>query len=332
MKTHLGRITLLFVCLFLLEAAFAEAAYRDTIEKSFKVKPGGHLILDTDRGSIEVYTHEGNTVKVTVKRKVDVSDREEAKEILERFNIDFDHNGRDVRIRAEFDEGGLSFWRRIRKRLKLRYIIVVPQKYNVDLQTAGGSISVEDLQGEVRSKTSGGSLTFGNIDGPVWGRTSGGSVTLDGCKGIADVKTSGGSIYIGEVDGNVQAFTSGGSIKIVRARGEVMAKTSGGSIKVDEVTGAVDAATSGGNIKVYISAQPQRDCKLRTSGGSIYAYIADGIKLDLEASTSGGHVETEFPVTVQGKISKSSLRAKINGGGPLLILKTSGGSIYLKSM
>jgi hypothetical protein len=37
-----------------------------------------------------------------------------------------------------------------------------------------------------------------------------------------------------------------------------------------------------------------------------------------------------MPVTVQGSISKNRLRGKLNGGGPSVVLKTSGGSIEIR--
>ena len=52
----------------------------------------------------------------------------------------------------------------------------------------------------------------------------------------------------------------------------------------------------------------------------------------VNAGTSGGRVRTEFPVTIRGEISKRKLQAKINGGGPELYLRTSGGSIYLNEL
>jgi hypothetical protein len=49
----------------------------------------------------------------------------------------------------------------------------------------------------------------------------------------------------------------------------------------------------------------------------------------VDAKTSGGKVVTEFPVIVQGELKKSVLVGKINGGGPELLLRTSGGNIKL---
>jgi len=41
----------------------------------------------------------------------------------------------------------------------------------------------------------------------------------------------------------------------------------------------------------------------------------------------GGRVTTELPVTVQVELSTTTLQAKINAGGPKLMLRTSGGDI-----
>jgi hypothetical protein len=44
----------------------------------------------------------------------------------------------------------------------------------------------------------------------------------------------------------------------------------------------------------------------------------------------GCGVSTDLPVTIQGSIRRDTLRAKINGGGPELYLRTSGGGIHIR--
>jgi len=56
------------------------------------------------------------------------------------------------------------------------------------------------------------------------------------------------------------------------------------------------------------------------------------VKLNLDAKTSGGRVHTDFPVTVRGEISRRMLKAELNGGGPELYLRTSGGSIHIREL
>ena len=303
----------------------------DTIEKSFQVKPGGKLILETDIGSIEVLSRNTNTLEVEVIQEAKTASSSRAERILEDFEVSFRQSGDNVYVTGEYRRGSLSrFWNNIGRYIRVKFQVTVPQEFNVDLKTKGGSISVNDLKGDVQSKTSGGSLAFSRIDGPVYGRTSGGSIRLTSCSGNADVKTSGGSITLGDVNGDVTAHTSGGSIKVGKAKGSVDVHTSGGGIHVEEAWGAIKAHTSGGSITAHISDQPESDCSLTTSGGSITVHLADKIGLDLNARASGGRVYTEFPVMVSGEINKSSLKAKINDGGPQFYLYTSGGSIYIR--
>ncbi len=288
----------------------------ETKSQTFDVAPGGRLVVDTDLGSIEVDTVDSDRVTVDVTW----SGRGE-----DDFSVDFTHSQNHVTVRGDYQRSGFFGWA---SSPKVRFEIKVPQRFDVDVKTSGGSVSIADLTGEAHAKTSGGSLSFGHITGSIWGRTSGGSISLEGGRGPADIHTSGGSIRIGEVDGEIAAQTSGGSIHIVRAGGNVKAETSGGSIKVDEVMGAIDASTSGGSVTAYLSQQPKGDCRLSTSGGRVVAYLADGVAVDLDAKSSGGGVTSDLTVASEVK-SRTSLVGQINGGGPRLTLRSSGGGVRL---
>ena len=313
-KKILSILMALGVILFCVSCETLNAGYEDSMEKSFDVGEGGKLIVNTDIGSIKVKAEGKEGVRVKVFKKARTSSESRAEEIFSHLKIDFRKSGDDVIIEADYDSKKFRSIFGRRSNLSVRFVVTVPERYDLDLSTKGGSIDVSEIEGDVKARTSGGSLKFAYVKGPVWGKTSGGSVTLDGCTGNADVNTSGGGIRIGEVKGEVKAYTSGGSIK------------------VKEVMGTINAKTSGGSISVYISKQPKADCSLVTSGGTITAYLAEGIGVDVDAGTSGGSGSTDFPVTIKGKIKKTKLNAKINGGGPELYLHTSGGSVRIKEM
>ncbi|MFB0517029.1 MAG: DUF4097 domain-containing protein [Candidatus Neomarinimicrobiota bacterium] len=299
----------------------------DVISRTFDVDYGGTLTVDTERGSIEVGSARGKKVTVEITRKVPFG--ADTEEILEDFEIEFDQSGKDVSIVAKSKRDWDWFdWD---NHLRIHYDITVPEKYNLDLNTAGGSIKIADLEGNVECETSGGSLHISQIKGSIYGRTSGGSITLMGSDGTADLKTSGGGIDIGQVAGLVKAHTSGGSVQIDEAGGEVEVSTSGGSIQVNEVRGSIKASTSGGSVTATISKQPENDCTLKTSGGGVTVYLAEGIKVDVNAKTSGGNVICDLPITVEGLSGRSEITGKINGGGPELYLRSSGGPIRIKS-
>jgi DUF4097 and DUF4098 domain-containing protein YvlB len=309
-------------------AGLAYGSDENAVAKSFTVQPGGRLVVNTDLGSIEVRGVEANSVDITVSREVRRGNTEET---LAEFKLDFEQKGNDIFVTGDGGrQGSHGFWNDIGNRLRVRFVITVPKVYNLELKTSGGSVDVAEIQGRVESRTSGGSLFFDRITGDVLGRTSGGSIRVGAVDGEVEVHTSGGGIKIDETTGNVVARTSGGSIEISKAGGDVDAETSGGSIRAGDIRGGLEADTSGGSVTATLSVQPQTRCKLTASGGSITIYLAENVGMDVDARSSGGGVSTDFPVTIQGPIRRDTLRAKINGGGPELYLRTSGGGIHIR--
>lgn len=254
--TYLNAV-LVYIILFYSTSLFAE-----TFTEKFDVNLGGQLTVRTDAGSIKIETHDEATVELRVK----IENRE----------------GDKFTYRHELSNGNLTIIGEIEKNqnwvrnLKVEFNLLIPKNYNVELNTSGGSLSIEDLVGELNARTSGGSINVGNIVG------------------------------------NVELHTSGGSIN------------------TDTVTGNLNAHTSGGSIKVSMDKQPTEDAKLTTSGGSITAYLNSDVQLDINASTSGGRVKSDFEI--DGRIKKMSVKGSINGGGPKLTLRTSGGSIKIKEI
>ena len=301
------------------------------IEKTYSVESGGSLTILSEFGAIEIQTAEQDKVEAVITKASKSKLVKASQEVLEDFELAFEHDGSDVHIRGTFKHG-LEHWRKQLNQLKIHFLVTVPRKYNVDLNTTGGDISVTDLTGDVRVRTSGGGLCFQSITGPVFGHTSGGRIEAVNVTGDVQVRTSGGNIRFGAIQGFVSGRTSGGSIKGVDCSGGVDVRTSGGRIWLGGIGKGVTARTSGGSIQANMITHPQRACRLRTSGGSITVTLIPDIAVDVEAKTSGGRVLTDFAVesTIQGKVPKNRLEGRINGGGPLLKLRTSGGNIHLQ--
>ena len=300
-------------------------AVERNVEKSFNVKRGGTLHLDSDLGSVDIKSHAQDTVQVKVDLVAHTSSDSRANDIYDNFNLTFDNTDKDVIINGDITENW--FWHN--NRLSVHFDITVPEKYNLEVKTGGGNIGVSDIKGKVTLKTSGGSIRLGNIDGELDARTSGGYVNVEDVTGNTVVKTSGGGIRIGRVKGNLEAITSGGGIEVDGVDGDLIAHTSGGHLKLLNVSGGLVGDTSGGPIVAELTKQVTDRVELRTSGGGIQLSVPADFKADLDASTSGGHVYTDIPVTVHGHLSKSSITGKINGGGPEVRLRSSGGGIRI---
>ena len=71
---------------------------------------------------------------------------------------------------------------------------------------------------------------------------------------------------------------------------------------------------------------------LQTSGGSIEAEFPEEAACNLDARTSGGRVEVESELNLTGRtqIRRGHIVGRINGGGPDLRLRTSGGNVRVR--
>jgi hypothetical protein len=58
--------------------------------------------------------------------------------------------------------------------------------------------------------------------------------------------------------------------------------------------------------------------------------LASNVAVEVDARASGGGVHSDVPVTIVGTKDDDALQGSINGGGPKLVLRTSGGGIRLK--
>lgn len=313
---------------FALALFLSFSASGDVIKRGFNVADGGTLHLDGAYGDIRIVTG-GTGVAIEVIR--DADGRRGERRMAE-HKITFEQRGNDVVIDSDFDGDRVRWFSWDGDDYDVQWNIRVPDRYNVDVSTSGGKIEIDEIDGTVDARTSGGGIRTGRLGGKSTLKTSGGSITVDGASAELLAHTSGGSISIGDTTGPVEAKTSGGSIKLARINGSVVARTSGGGIRIEDAAGSVDARTSGGSIHAQISRQPNGDSTLSTSGGGVIVTLAPSIAVDLDAHASGGGVSSDVPVTVQGRQDDDSIRGKINGGGPTLKLRSSGGGVRVKSL
>jgi DUF4097 and DUF4098 domain-containing protein YvlB len=174
-----------------------------------------------------------------------------------------------------------------------RIEVTVPKRYQVSVRTGGGSVELADTTGTAKLQTSGGDIAARNVTGNLNARTSGGGILADRIRGDVDANTSGGDVRLLNVDGRIKGNTSGGSVRcsLVGANRGISATTSGGDIEV-----IVPRATSG----------------------------------NFNAATSGGGVTLEIPIsTTEMKDGRAS--GSLNGGGPPIEARTSGGNISLRA-
>ena len=292
--------------------------YVEEILKTLDVNAGGTLSVRTPMGAIEVESWAKDEVQVRVLKRYRGSSEDKAEKAFERIEVYIERQGNDVLVRATSDS------RRDNDKTGLLFEITVPARYNVDLETSGGSITVGDLAGRVLAETAGGSISVGEISGgDVEVETKGGSISIEGIEnGSGLAVTAGGSITVGDVTGTLDVKTAGGSINLNRIGGKTHAETSGGSITIGESGGDLAAETAGGSIHI---GSVDGKVMVDTAGGSITVGPAAG---DVEARTSGGSIHLK-PCGGAVTAGTSGGSISVDGSGGPVEVETSGGSIQI---
>ena len=146
---------------------------------------------------------------------------------------------------------------------------------------------------------------------------------------------------LGEIGGPAEIETGAGSIRLASAKGRVRAQTGGGSIQLDGAT-SVQAETSAGGIIVKLlssSGSAGTNSTLETSAGDITVYLANDVAVSVRAAieVANGHtIRSEFSdihvSTEGGQWGPKTVTAEgqLNGGGPVLKVRTNSGNVNFR--
>jgi len=211
---------------------------------------------------------------------------------------------------------------------------------DIGLHTGGGSIEVHHANGKIIAETGGGSVEIISATQGASIETGGGGIEVRQCSGKIKVSTGGGSVDLGDIGGAAEIDTGGGSIHLTSAKGHVDAHTGGGGIELYGVPSARAETGAGGIVvKLVRTGAPPRDSMIETSAGDITIYIASDVAISVRASVdlgNGHHITSDFPdihiASEGGPWSPRTLNAegKLNGGGPVLKVRTTTGDICFR--
>jgi DUF4097 and DUF4098 domain-containing protein YvlB len=167
--------------------------------------------------------------------------------------------------------------------------IKVPNRFDVEIHTKGGDISIEGIEGIFEGKTMGGDIDLRSLKGEIGLTTMGGDIDVRDSNLEGRVHTMGGDIQLDEVSGDLKSTTMGGDVaygnNAVESEGEaIRISTMGGDIDLKSVPNGAKVKTMGGDIEI---GKAQKYIDARTMGGDIEIRSLDGW---VTASTMGGDV------------------------------------------
>jgi putative adhesin len=214
------------------------------------------------------------------------------------------------------------------KNVSISYTLVVPPDTTLTSKTGSGSHLIEGVRGVVTVSAGSGSIRVRDAGSEVRASTGSGSILADTVAGSFSASSGSGSIEGSNVKGGITVKSGSGDISVSQSGGgQVEASSGSGSIHLIGLRGPVRASTSSGTLRVQ--GEQTSDWRLSTSSGSVTIELAGKPAFTLDAHSNSGRIDTQYPVTV-GRIDRRDLRGSVNGGGPLLQVRTSSGGIHIR--
>jgi len=122
-----------------------------------------------------------------------------------------------------------------------------------------------------------------------------------------------------------------GGIAISDVRGQIDFDTVNGGVSLTRLAGNVRGRTVNGGLSINLEGNRWDGAGLdaETTNGGVSMVLPDGYSARLETGTVNGGMQVDFPVTIQGRISKR-LEVQIGSGGPPIRAVTTNGGVSIR--
>ncbi len=293
------------LALMVLPAASMAGADADEYARQYSVGNHPEVHVQTDESSVRVITSDTNQVSFLVR-----SEGIRAGIVFGgQVKVDSHQSGNRVELTVKTTP---AFTMGVNNRT-LKTEIRMPKDADLVIDTHDGSVELSAVNGTITVHTNDGSIKAAQLSGRIDLDTSDGGITADSLRDEARLHSSDGAIGANGIDGKLAASSSEGAI---RAEGRF------DSLDIKSGDGAVAARVARGS-------KMTSDWRVETKDGSVRLSIPSDLQANLDLSADEGRLTVELPLTVQGISSKSKIRGSINGGGPLLTVRSGDGSIRL---
>jgi DUF4097 and DUF4098 domain-containing protein YvlB len=182
------------------------------------------------------------------------------------------------------------------------------------IQTAAPSQGeADELAKQIRIETSGGKIF---AEGPAARQDYHWDVSYEifvPHRSDLSLQTHNGGIVISDVSGRLEFNATNGGVVLRRVAGNVRGETTNGGLVVELSGDHWDG----------------EQLDVRTTNGGVVMSVPDNYSAHLETGTVNGNLSIDFPVTVQGRITRE-LAVNLGSGGATIRAMTTNGGIRIK--
>ena len=125
--------------------------------------------------------------------------------------------------------------------------------------------------------------------------------------------------------------THNGGISIVEVNGQICFNAMNGGVALRRVGGSVHGSTTNGGLSVELAGDrwDGETLDVRTMNGGVSLSVPENYSAHLQTGTVNGSISVDFPVTVQGRLTKE-LSLNLGSGGATLKAMTTNGGVRVK--
>jgi DUF4097 and DUF4098 domain-containing protein YvlB len=130
---------------------------------------------------------------------------------------------------------------------------------------------------------------------------------------------------------NLSLKTNNGGISITDVNGRLEFSALNGGVNLKRVGGTVRGGTTNGGLNVELSGErwDGEALDVKTTNGGVSMSIPENYSAHLETGTVNGHLSIDFPVTVQGNITRE-LSVNLGAGGATIRAMTTNGGVRIR--
>lgn len=192
------------------------------------------------------------------------------------------------------------------------YTVTVPRGSTVSVRSLSGSITLSDIDGEVRGESASGHVTA----------SAARVARLHSLSGNVEMRAGSGDSYVSTMSGVVTV--TGAKLRSLSA-----SSVSGRVRLIDVITDRANANSMSGSIEYSGPLAKGGRYELKSHSGSIVLGIQGPTGFDLDANTFSGSIDTEIPVTVRSdsRGRQRAVRGTFGDGSAVVVVSTFSGEV-----
>jgi hypothetical protein len=270
-------------------------------------------------GEVQLTTHDQPTTEIEMTGGAD---------LVEAIRID--HSPRDQRVVIDVAKSGSG---RASGRLGalrgdldlLTLSVRLPITSDIDVSTSSATIRGDGRYGRVGIRTTSGDVTVERVDGDLRTDTASGNVRVGSVGGDVRIETASGDVRSGPLKGPNTIATVSGDVMIDAALEHLSVKTVSGDV-------AVGGLHQGGRFHTVSGDQRVRrivagEVRLDTTTGDLTVEIVPGALVKVDVQTVTGHLRSEIDLDDDGPSTDAGPRVDLRArtiSGDVTLLRSEG--------